>query len=366
MIRYMRRMRKREEAVMIGCAPELSFAPSTSDKLGVGGFSTVYRATLSNDVVVAVKVLNDYDSSSHCIENEMRALETIPLHDNIIAMVHVSGAQSGVLVLELAEIDLHDYMHTLRNNTITEDRARELFSQMVCAVAHCHRHRVAHRDIKLENWLLLNDRIKLSDFGLSTVVSETDDWYVRDKTGTAGYMSPEAIHGRNRPYDARSADAWSTAVCLFAMLSGFFPYQTADNSDRRFKICYRRCDCLMTKVYAMYKLSAQHFSADIKDLLHRSLCVRLQDRLSIEDMRTHHWNQVCACEPLTAPGAELIARVSRLRCPRFLWRCFPTVRLPTPTAPAVTVQVSAPMAPIRPPSVRQKQFQRYTKRPRPA
>ena len=37
------------------------------------------------------------------------------------------------------------------------------------------------------------------------------------------YMAPEVMHSR-AGYDARGADVWSCGVCLFAMLTGRFPF----------------------------------------------------------------------------------------------------------------------------------------------
>lgn len=258
---------------------------------------------------------------------------------------------------------------------------------MVLAVTHCHKHDVAHRDIKLENWLLINGCIKLSDFGLSIIVND-NNWYVRDTTGTDGYMSPEAVNGRKRAYDARSADAWSTSVCLFTMLSGFFPYKTADISDTRFKTCYRRCDCLMTKVYSMYGLSTQAFSTDIKHLLHNSLCVRLQDRLSMNDMEHHAWNH----EEVTSENEMLDDTIKCLNikiqksvnlishCLQCFCKCCQCLRsyyqimkayLTAIPNSAVSQPVSASSVTTKSVSInilpeKQKHTQRYTRRPQPS
>lgn len=54
----------------------------------------------------------------------------------------------------------------------SEQEAAKLFCQCVQAIRHCHHMGVAHRDIKLDNFLLLtadtDSPIRLSDFGLSS------------------------------------------------------------------------------------------------------------------------------------------------------------------------------------------------------
>ena len=217
----------------IGVSPELvDFSTQSNKKLGSGGFSTVYKAVLSDDQEVAVKVAKSGSDSTDCLRNEMSALTKVGVHEHIIHLISVSVPTSNMLVLELAQQDLYDYVDS-KGGLISEDEARVFFAQMLQALLHCHDQYVAHRDIKLENWLLLDGRIKLSDFGLSYSAKDDNDWHVHDETGTEGYLPPEAF--RKRGYDARLSDAWGVAVCLFTMLSGFFPYKVAKLTDERFK-----------------------------------------------------------------------------------------------------------------------------------
>ena len=51
-----------------------------------------------------------------------------------------------------------------------EAEARYFFQQLVSGVDYCHRKQIVHRDLKLENALLTNDkapRLKICDFGYS-------------------------------------------------------------------------------------------------------------------------------------------------------------------------------------------------------
>lgn len=53
---------------------------------------------------------------------------------------------------------------------MTEDEAGYFFKQIVHAVDYCHRHRVVHRDLKLDNTLLSAHNppfVKICDFGFA-------------------------------------------------------------------------------------------------------------------------------------------------------------------------------------------------------
>lgn len=58
-----------------------------------------------------------------------------------------------VLVMEFAAGgELYDYLS--ERKVLAEDEARRVFRQIATAVYYCHKHKICHRDLKLENILL--------------------------------------------------------------------------------------------------------------------------------------------------------------------------------------------------------------------
>jgi len=103
----------------------------------------------------------------------------------------------------------------------SEPDAACLFQQMLQAIAHVHASHVVHRDLKLENWLLLDRkglRIKLADFGFSRRLAPGER--LTGKLGSPYYVAPEVLEGE---YDVR-ADLWSLGVILYMLLSGRPPF----------------------------------------------------------------------------------------------------------------------------------------------
>merc|ERR1719421_2541691 len=179
------------------------------------------------------------------ILKECQILETLT-HPNVI---HVKGhglgaAQHGHIYFIFMELagggELFDQVIDRGANAMSEDIARGFFTQLIDGLAYCHLAGVAHRDLKLEN-VLLNEAgvLKLIDFGLSHVYprladKETVDRSkpLRDVCGSKSYAAPEVLASIG--YDGYAADMWSLGVCLFAMLSGFFPLDEASNNDWRY------------------------------------------------------------------------------------------------------------------------------------
>lgn len=86
-----------------------------------------------------------------------------------------------------------------------------LLWQMLSAIAYLHHHGFAHRDVKLENYMIAKKlakcpEIKLVDFGLAAKYKNGPFTQV---AGTLIYMAPEVIGGK---YGLK-CDVWSVGIC---------------------------------------------------------------------------------------------------------------------------------------------------------
>ena len=114
---------------------------------------------------------------------------------------------------------------------LEEHHAKIQFYQIAHAIAFLHSKNICHRDLKLENILLLKagpkSRIKVTDFGLSKKWSSTS--ILKTFVGTPTYMAPEVIKRSGQlswdmvPYSCKS-DCWSLGVILYILLSGQQPF----------------------------------------------------------------------------------------------------------------------------------------------
>jgi serine/threonine protein kinase len=133
-------------------------------------------------------------------------------------------------VLEyLAGGDLFEYL-SKREFKITEDRARSIAHQIASALFYLHSYGIVHRDIKLENILLMEDtdssQIKLVDFGLSKMLGPGDT--STDPYGTLAYVAPEVL--MQKPYRFK-VDNWSLGIIVYVMLSGMLPFDSDSNRE---------------------------------------------------------------------------------------------------------------------------------------
>jgi serine/threonine protein kinase len=111
--------------------------------------------------------------------------------------------------------------------------------QIFTAMKYIHRKEIGHRDIKMENIMIIDhtnetamqdhkDRlntfghpftIKITDFGLSITAKKKTSQYA----GSPNYMAPQVISRVD--YDPREADMWSLGVLTYRMIFGVAPFK---------------------------------------------------------------------------------------------------------------------------------------------
>jgi len=103
----------------------------------------------------------------------------------------------------------------------------ELLLDVALGLQHLHAAGVIHRDIAARNCLLTAElRAKLSDFGMSRKLRETDDkGKTMEQTGPLRYESPESL--RDRSYSPMS-DMWTFGILIWETWTEGPPHANMD------------------------------------------------------------------------------------------------------------------------------------------
>ncbi|CAP26475.2 Protein CBR-UNC-82 [Caenorhabditis briggsae] len=185
-------------------------------KLGSGTYGKVSLAYDHKfDREVAVKLIKKSAIESKAdlvrIRREIRIMSALNHPISFRFMKYSSGGE------------LYDYVS--RCGSLPEAEARRIFRQITSAVLYCHKHRVAHRDLKLENILLdQNNNAKIADFGLSNYFADKN--LLTTFCGSPLYASPEIINGT--PYKGPEVDCWSLGILLYTLVYGSMPFDGRD------------------------------------------------------------------------------------------------------------------------------------------
>ncbi|XP_065829641.1 NUAK family SNF1-like kinase 1 [Oscarella lobularis] len=195
-------------------------------------------------------------------------------HPHITQIYDVmEDSQRIVLVMEyVSGGELFDYIATKK--VLTEAEARHVFRQVVSAVHYCHKNGVTHRDLKLENILLDENRnVKLIDFGLSNMF--TPDGCLSTFCGSPLYAAPEMIRGVK--YVGPEVDCWSLGVLLYTLVCGSMPFD-----DRDPKNLVR---CVSTGTFHI----PRRMPSDVRRLVKQMLCPSPAHRADIDAVNEHPW-----------------------------------------------------------------------------
>ncbi|KAL5670567.1 hypothetical protein ACJX0J_022788, partial [Zea mays] len=202
------------------------------NKIGEGGFGSVYKGQLRNGTVIAVKVLSS-ESRQGVREflNELVAISDIS-HDNLVKLYGYC-AEGDQRILVYNHLENNSLAQTLLGSSHSNIQFDWKTRVNIClgiarGLAYLHHGvspHIVHRDIKASNILLDRDLTpKISDFGLAKLLPPNATHVSTRVAGTLGYLAPEyAIRGQV----TRKSDVYSFGVLLLEIVCG------RSNSDTR-------------------------------------------------------------------------------------------------------------------------------------
>ena len=229
----------------VGALPDVPNGTQLADryrveaKLGVGGHGTVYRAfdTLLHDRPLALKLLTvTHPAAFAGIVREYHARKRIRSFEHVLMADQPMVARYLDHEIILYPMDLADggnlrdqipTLNAIEDPTNRQEAILDLFRQMCQGVHACHEAGIAHLDLKPENFLLHEGRLKVSDFGIARVLGAPSD--ARDGIGTGPYMAPEQHLAANPDDVDHRADIYALGVILYELLGGGKrPYEGGD------------------------------------------------------------------------------------------------------------------------------------------
>lgn len=218
--------------------------------------------------------------------NIVRMFDVIDTDKYIGIVLEMAGGSSillrRMLIADRSGGELFD--HILASRYLKEKDAQKLFAQLVSGVDYLHKKHIVHRDLKLENLLLDKHRnIIITDFGFANRFEHQADDLMATSCGSPCYAAPELVVSEGL-YVGSAVDIWSCGVILFAMLSGYLPYDDdPSNPDGdNINLLYRYI--INTRLNF-----PDHMSPAAKHLLQIMLVPDPERRCKISDIMQHPW-----------------------------------------------------------------------------
>ena len=210
------------------------------ERLGAGGFGTVYRVRDTRlDDIEALKVFdrrrlapNEANEAMARFEREAKLLRKLGRQSRHIVGVtnFIEDEKEELFYFAMEHVDGANIAQILiREGPLEMTRAITLVKQLCGALdtAHSQDPPIVHRDLKLENLMVrrqgTKEMLKVLDFGIAKIIGHGSltDLHI-GAPGTPGYAVPEQVE-RPDSIDCRT-DLFAVGVVLFGMVTAREPW----------------------------------------------------------------------------------------------------------------------------------------------
>ena len=252
-------------------------------ELGKGQFGIVYKAKHSTTGdIYAVKTVQKASVNANAklkslFDTEINIMSKIK-HPNILHLYeYLETGNNFYLVIDYCNNgDMES--HLKKHQFLGEDEAVYFLMQVMNGFRDLHKHKIMHRDFKLANIFLNDDKLIIGDFGFAK--SGVD--MTTTKLGSPITMAPEMLlnTGGKLTY-TNKADLWSIGVCFFQMIFGTLPWDVQDLDELKQKVQTQSGKNLI------FPTDKCQVSQDCKDLLISLLEINPKLRIEWDDFFNH-------------------------------------------------------------------------------
>ncbi|KAK7385144.1 hypothetical protein VNO78_30856 [Psophocarpus tetragonolobus] len=211
---------------------------SQKNMVGQGGDGVVYKGTLSDGTVVAVKEIFDLETKGDedfCYEVEIiskiKHRNLLALRGCCISSDNLKGKRRFLVYDFMPNGSLSYQLSIAGANRLTWPQRKNIILDVAKGLAYLHyeiKPPIYHRDIKATNILLDSKmKAKVSDFGLAKQGNEGQSHLTTRVAGTYGYLAPEyALYGQL----TEKSDVYSFGIVILEIMSGRKVLDTMNSS----------------------------------------------------------------------------------------------------------------------------------------
>lgn len=257
-------------------------------QIGIGTFSVIHESKeIDSGNIYAVKRIPRVDlweEDAVALQSEISCLKCLTECPYIVFLKDVFDEpdftymvmeclMGGYLIHKIIDKEFYD-----------EDEAAIVAKRLISGVAYCHEKRIAIRDLKPDNMLLVDGSetdVKITDFGYAKKVLQPNS--LTTVCGTEAFVAPEIIE-HNPEYDVE-CDVWSLGVVLFLLLGGYRPFRGEGE------------DCLEKIRYGEFQFHKKYWtgvSDEAKFLIKQMLTVDVSRRITAAEALDSEWIQAFA------------------------------------------------------------------------
>lgn len=201
------------------------------DKLGQGGMGAVYRVfDRLEQTTIALKQMHtspanltfsiqrQYKNEHLALANEFKTLASLR-HPHIVSVLDYGFDEQKLPYVTMTLLENADNFHDASLDKTLPEQV-QITIEMLLALDYLHRRGILHRDLKPDNVMVEDGKVKVLDFGLAVMIDAAEGL-----SGTLAYMSPEVLKG----HDATpQSDLYAVGVMLYRLVVGELPFDPLD------------------------------------------------------------------------------------------------------------------------------------------
>ncbi|KAI1489392.1 kinase-like domain-containing protein [Biscogniauxia mediterranea] len=231
------------------------------DSLGRGGSGKVYRVAADNGKMFALKRVSIEGADENTVRGYKGEIDLLKKLTNVERVITLFDYEMNEekqvlsLLMEMGELDLNTLLrlrYSPESAKFDPVFVRYYWQEMLECLSAVHACDIVHSDLKPANFVLVQGRLKLIDFGIANAIQTDQTVNVHRETqiGTPNYMSPESLIDSNagdpgsrristnpaRPKLmklGKPSDIWSLGCILFQMVYGTPPFGHIPNQMAR-------------------------------------------------------------------------------------------------------------------------------------
>ncbi|KAI7749007.1 hypothetical protein M8C21_009913 [Ambrosia artemisiifolia] len=191
------------------------------EKLGQGGYGSVYKGQMPNGQLVAVKILSGAQGHGEDFVNEVTSISKTS-HVNVVTLLGfcIDGKKRALLYEFMPNGSLDKFLRC-NGSHLEWNTLFQIAKGIARGLEYLHRGcntRIVHFDIKPHNILLDEEFVpKISDFGLAKLCKRKESIFsVMGMRGTPGYMAPEVFF-RSLGGASHKSDVYSYGMMVLEM-----------------------------------------------------------------------------------------------------------------------------------------------------
>jgi PAS domain-containing protein len=210
----------RDYLALLHLTPLLGGRYKKVKKLGQGSYGEVWQVldteVLSPDRLYVAKIPFSVKANAK-FRKEATICQKLSPHPGVIRLIETIEEEGKVILIQ--EFAAGETLGDLLTRELPRPLVESLIMQLIDVVAHAHRHRIIHRDIKPHNLIIQPDgTLKLLDYGAAKILKDKD--IGATMVGSRPFMAPEQIMGQSE----RRSDIWAIGVLMYLLYTGDMPF----------------------------------------------------------------------------------------------------------------------------------------------